>query len=255
MKTSWFFGDSSTFGHGLRSGFEYHDRFIQNKKPLWTELVSNHYNSKELNFGLCGASNEDIKFRITTNLYRIKKDDIVFIQYTHPSRINVFDSNNDYRSIHIAFNYDTGLGNQKENHLRNYVSSFVIPSIEKYEIRDFILFLSLKKEIESKGATCILWSHELISETFRQKMKWESIYDESNGSVNDKYHLGFNSQKSFYNFLINEFDNGNTIIKLKNINEGLLEPDEVDCSIIDTLYKDVRNETIHKHFDESDIFI
>ena len=254
MKNVWFFGDSSTFGHGLRKGSEYHDLFIENKKPLWTELASDYFNGNELNFGLCGASNDDITFRVITNLFNIKKDDIVFIQYGHPTRFNIFDSNNDYKSVHVAFKNSIGIGEKNEQILKNYFESFIVPKIEKYEIRDFIYFLSLKKEIESKGAFCVLWSHELISETFRIHHGWESIYDESNKKYDDKYHMGFSSQIKFFNFLKEQIKKGNTIIKPKNLSDGNFEMDIIDMSLLDKIYLE-QLDSIHKHYDEGHIFI
>lgn len=265
MKKVWFFGDSSTFCHGLRPGFEYYDRYPNNRSVLWTEYISNFFKGEEINFASCGASNEDIKFRLSTNLYKINNNDVVIIQSTHPSRINVFDNHGDFKSVHLMINNESinknDFSKQKIKNLQNYSKSFLIDNVDKFEIRDWIFFISLKRELELRGVTVIYWHHSLLYSEIREYFGWNSIKDETNGYIDDDYHLGWASQKKFYNFIINNFKNGNSeIVPSLNINNhsdiSKIHFQEKHANrLLDNLYQDIKNMNEIKHYDESHIFI
>ena len=63
----WFFGDSNTYGHGLRYGFDYYDKNSDLRKPHFTKLLT-HFKCNPVNFGSCGTSNEEIKFRLINQI-------------------------------------------------------------------------------------------------------------------------------------------------------------------------------------------
>lgn len=214
-KNIWFFGDSTTYGHGLRYGFDYYDDNPKKRKPHWTVLLSKYFDASIINFASCGASNEDIKFRLTTQLPNIKEGDVVVIQPTYPTRVNVFTNDGEYKSIHMAFGEDSMLEGRLDDvqldTLREYTKHFLIDNTHRFEIRDMIYFESMKRELELRGVTVITWSHEVMNEDIRKKMEWFTIDEESDGTYPD-YHIGFTAQKPFAEFIIKEFENGNTFI-------------------------------------------
>lgn len=211
----WFFGDSTTYGHGLRYGFDYYDNFPKNRKPLWTKILSNYFDANPVNFASCGASNEDIKFRLITQLHLIKENDVVVIQPTYPTRINIFTIDGEYKPIHMAFGEDHLLEGrvtkQQLKALKEFTKEFLVDNTDKFELRDMIYFESLKKELELRGVKVITWNHEVMNENIRKYMGWETIKEETNGEVDD-YHIGFNAQEKFANFIIQQYESGNTFI-------------------------------------------
>lgn len=264
MRKVWFFGDSSTFCHGLRHGFEYYDKFINNRGKLWTEYICDYFGGEEINFGVCGASSDDIKFRLSTNLHKIDNNDVVVIQSTHPTRMNVFDLHGDYSSVHFVINdgdmNESNYTKEQIQHLKNYSKSFLVDNVDKYEVRDWILLLSLKRELELRGVTVIYWHHSLLYTEIKYYFGWNTIYDETNGHIDDNYHLGWESQEKFYNFIIGQYKKGNTeIIPSLDINDH----DDVDkihfeekhgSRLLDNLYENVKVNNEIKHYDESHIF-
>jgi len=250
-KTCWFFGDSTTFGHGLKKGFEYYDENPHLRKPLWTYLVSQHFRSDLINFASCGASNEDILFRLITQLSKIKKGDRVVIQSTYPSRINIFTNDDEYKSIHMAFGEDSELNNritdEQLKSLKSYIKNFLIDNVDKLELRNIIYFESIKRELESRGVDVIVWNHEVMNDKIRNKMGWATISDESLGFYDD-YHIGFESQYSFYEFIISEYNNGNKFINpnpdfYENI-ESLRFDYHEPIQELDKLFNDIHSEFV-----------
>lgn len=214
-KNIWFFGDSTTYGHGLRYGFDYYDNNPKLRKPHWTKIMSDYFDANPVNYASCGASNEDIKFRLITQLHHISSGDVVIIQPTYPTRINVFTNDGEYKPIHMAFGEDHMLEGRLEKEqlssLKDYTEHFLVDNTERFELRDMIYFESLKRELELRGVIVITWNHEVMNEDIRKHMKWLTISEES-GRDFDDYHLGFQAQELFANFLIEEYEKGNTFI-------------------------------------------
>ena len=211
----WFFGDSTTYGHGLRYGFDYYDNYPKNRKPLWTKVVSKYFDRNPINYAICGASNEDIKFRIITQLSKIKENDVVIIQPTYPTRINIFTQDGEYKPIHMAFNEDYLLeGRISTNQMKTlkaYTRDFLIDNTDRFELRDMIYFESLKRELELRGVIVIVWNHEVMNDLIRTDKGWKTISEETDGDFDD-YHIGFSAQQEFSEFIIEEYENGNTFI-------------------------------------------
>lgn len=214
-KNIWFFGDSTTYGHGLRYGFEYYDENPKKRKPHWTKLLSKYFDATIINFASCGASNEDIKFRLITQLHHIKRGDVVVLQPTYPTRVNIFTNDGEYKPIHMAFGEDSMLDGRIDKEqmdaLKKYTKSFLVDNTNKFETRDMVYFESLKRELELRGVIVITWSHEVMNEDIRKHMQWPNIAEETDGEYDD-YHLGFDAQKPFAKFLIDEYEKGNTFI-------------------------------------------
>lgn len=260
MRKVWFFGDSTTFGHGLRPGFDFYDNFSHLKDKRWSEYISEYFNATEINFGLCGGSNDDILFRLITNLKNIDTNDIVFIQWTHPARIGIF-LENEFRPINISQldEEDIRCLRYEDNLLlKDYMHRFVVPNIDNIYKQILLKLVSIKKELELRGVVCVMWSPTLISETVRKIYKWDTIFEESNGEVDDDYHLGFSAQKPFSEFLINQLKNGNTLIKEFDEfwqDNSKLEWNNNDIELqLDRVFVKSNN-NLHKDYDEGNIFI
>lgn len=265
MRKVWFFGDSSTFCHGLRPGFEYYDMFPERKTKLWTEHLCEYFNAEEINFGLCGASSEDIKFRLSTNLYKIDNDDVVVIQSTHPTRMNVFDTHSNFKPVHFVVNNETinedDFSKEQIKSLEEYSKHFLVDHVNKYEIRDWVYFLAIKKELELRGVRVIYIHHSLFYSEIKHFFDWKDILNESGGKINDNYHLGWSAQKKFAKFILKNYTSGNSeIIPSLEINDH----DDVSkihfkethgANILSHLYEFIKDEDVTKHYDESHIFI
>jgi hypothetical protein len=261
---TWFFGDSTTFCHGLRPGFSYYDNFPENRSKLWTEIISEYFKTSEVNYSFCGASNEDIRFRLATNLFRIQKNDYVVIQSTYSARMNIFDKNKLFRPVHFAFDNETintrDFSKEQVESLTNFVKYNLIDHVDKFELRDLIFFLSIKKSLEKRGVKTLFWHHSVMDKSFRDLNKWTDIQKESKGVVDDNYHLGFSSQESFANFLISTFESGiSSIIPSCPICDNTRTPDlnlnsqKLD-KLVDNLYRDISDISITKKFDESYLY-
>lgn len=260
----WFFGDSTTFGHGLKPGFEYYDKFPQNRSKTWIRLLTEYFQGEEVNYSFCGASNEDIKFRLATNLYKFDKKDVVVIQSTYSGRTNLFDNKNLFRPIHFAVENETlnldDFSPDQIKSFREFVKFNLIDHIERYEIRDIIFYLSIKRDLEQKGIRTIFWHHSVLDKKFREMQGWSNIEQESGGVVKDNFHLGFSSQKSFFKFLKDNYEKGLTSIipsspfgGYTNENDLLTNLQKID-RVIDTLYRDMRGILLSKYYDESYLF-
>lgn len=260
----WFFGDSTTFGHGLRSGFEYYDKFPENRSKIWVNLLSEYFGGEEVNYSFCGASNEDIKFRLASNLYKFNQNDAVVIQSTYSGRTNLFDNKNLFRPIHFAVENETlnfeDFTSEQIKSFREFVKFNLIDHIEKYELRDLIYFLSIKRDLERRGIKTIFWHHSVLDKKFRDLQNWIDIEQESKGIVKDNFHLGFSSQLSFFNFIKDNYEKGlSSIIPssplggYSNTADLLTNLTKLE-SIIDTLYRDMKGILHSKYYDESYLF-
>jgi len=220
MRNVWIFGDSSSYGHGLKPGFDYYDNYQSRRGKLWSELLSEYFDGNCINFARGGASNEDIRFRVSYNLHKIKSEDVVIIQTTYPTRFDVFTNDGEFKTVHMAisdFNdFKDRITKDQIKTLSKYVQNFVLDNEIAYETRDNIYFESLKRELEMRDVTVILWSHDITSPGFLRLYNIPTIFDETNGEVDD-LHIGWRGQQVLSNILISEFEKGNRVIN-PNIN-------------------------------------
>lgn len=93
MSKLWTFGDSFTAGHGCRNfGYasgEYintYKNYIDESKPIWSDIVANHFKYESINKGLNGATNDDILDFVFNEMYQFSKEDIVIIQISTAGR-------------------------------------------------------------------------------------------------------------------------------------------------------------------------
>lgn len=213
MRNIWFFGDSTTYGHGLRPGFDYYEDYPNSRGIRWTQYLSKYFNGKEVNKASCGASNMDIQYELITNLSNIKSNDVVIIQSTYPTRISVHNKYGDLKPIHIALNDEIIEGFTKEqvSSFKLFSKNFLIDYFQNYDDRDTSIFLSLKRELELRDVTVIFWYHEVMNTNILKKFGWKTIKEESTNRVND-FHLGWEAQKKFFEFIKGEYESGNSTI-------------------------------------------
>lgn len=255
MRNIWFFGDSTTYGHGLRPGFEYYDNFSERITNRWAEIVSNYFNGNEINFATCGASNQDIQYRLITNLYKIKNDDVVIIQSTYPTRISVYNKYKTYTPVHVAFNdefEDPGFSQEQIYSLKSYSKNFLIDNIDLIDKRDELFFAGIFNELTQRGIDVIFWQHEVMNQKIRKFFDWKTIQDETKNLIND-YHLGWESQQKFSDFIINQYEMGNKFIYPNpRFHVDMTSVDFVNTEIINelkTLYKSVGVENLYKDYE------
>ena len=144
----WFFGDSNTYGHGLRYGFDYYDENPDLRKPHFTKLLANHFNCNPVNLSVCGTSNEDIKFRLINHLHKLQEGDYVFIQLTYSARTNIFTNDGEFKSINVSFGEDSQIkgrvSDEAIDSLKEYQKNFLDDNSSRYETRDLITIYSIK---------------------------------------------------------------------------------------------------------------
>lgn len=97
MAKLWCFGDSFTAGHGCKyfgpigAKFESHyqnvfKNYIDESKPIWSEIVSKHFGLELENKGVNGLSNEGILDYSLKNMPNISKEDVVILQSSTQGR-------------------------------------------------------------------------------------------------------------------------------------------------------------------------
>jgi len=212
----WFFGDSNTYGHGLRYGFEYYDKNSDLRKPHFTKLLAMHFKCNPVNFASCGASNEEIKFRLINQMHKFNDNDVVFIQLTYAARTNVFTDDGDFESINTSFGEEERLKGRVSkkaiNSLKSFQENFLNNNASKYESRDLITVFGIKKELERRNIKVIIVNNGVLNEHIKKHMEWPTIEEETNGKVDGYGNLGFTAQKPFADFIIKEWRKGNSFI-------------------------------------------
>lgn len=212
----WFFGDSNTYGHGLRYGFDYYDENPDLRKPHFTKLLANHFNCNPVNLSVCGTSNEDIKFRLINHLHKLQEGDYVFIQLTYSARTNIFTNDGEFKSINVSFGEDSQIkgrvSDEAIDSLKEYQKNFLDDNSSRYETRDLITIYSIKKELELRNIKVIIVTNDTLNEQIKKHMGWPTIEEESNGEVDGYGNLGFTAQQPFADFIIKNFEEGNLFI-------------------------------------------
>ena len=212
----WFFGDSNTYGHGLRYGFDYYDENPNLRKPHFTKLLSTHFGCNPVNLSVCGTSNDDIKFRLINYLHKFQEGDYVFIQLTFSSRTSIFTDDGEFKSVNVSFGEDSQIrgrvSNDSIDSLKKYQEHFLNNNTSKYQTRDLLMISSLKKELELRKIKVIVITNDVLNEHIKKYMGWPTIEEESDGKVDGYGNLGFTAQKPLADFIIKEYESGNTFI-------------------------------------------
>ena len=194
INSLYFFGDSFTEGHKLKD-----------TDKIWPKLI--HLCFPEygyINVGKGGASQLFIINQIITNLYRIKKDDIVFVLETDPIRTEVYSDKLDKvvpttaRMIANIEKYDF-LPNEKKQSLVNYTYEHRYQSADKFAKFYSDIFLGFKHYFDSIGVT-----FNYLPYQEERWSKYESYKDSSNGVIDD-YHWNEKGNYEFAEHIQKEF--------------------------------------------------
>ena len=165
MKTIHQFGDS--YGSTL---YGYNDSYITKN---FIELSSVYLNYEYTNNSVGGASNEIILNILLNNMNKIKKDDIIFINFSFFSRGCWYDDKNKkIKSTNVLYN---DIINTKKYHLTknkcviNLIEYYLNES-KDYNMRIFELINSTLTYLQSKGVSIFYifaeeteWSDELLN--------------------------------------------------------------------------------------------
>lgn len=212
----WFFGDSNTYGHGLRYGFDYYDDNPDMRKPHFTQLLARHFKCNPVNFASCGSSNEDIKFRLINQMHKFNEGDYVFIQLTYSARTNIFTDMGEFESINTSFGEEVRIkgrvSDESIESLKEFQNNFLDKNASKYETRDLLTIFSIKKELELRKINMIIVTNGVLHESIKKHLKWFTIEEETDGKVDGYGNLGFTAQKPFADFIIKQYRKGNTFI-------------------------------------------
>lgn len=212
----WIFGDSQTYGHGLKFGFEYYDENPDLRKPHHTKLLAEYFNCNLINFSVCGCSNHDIIFRLINQMHKMKENDVVYIKTTYAGRTNVFTDDGEFKSIHLGFGEASQLKGRIEDKtidaLSKYTELYLDENQARFEVRDFIMIESLKLELEKRNIKVIFCTSEVLHDSIKKHFGWKTIEEETNGKFEGYGNLGFTAQKPFADFIIKEYESGNTFI-------------------------------------------
>lgn len=189
MNTSWFFGDSFTYGDGCLPGFEYYEKYPNPSGKIWTTIISEKYNFIERNLAERGCSTPMIINTLINNLSNIKSGDMVILSDSLPSR--TLGVNSKRKKIELVttdiFETHHGLDNffeyeeERESFL-NYIINNILPyeSIWKkfYEKQ----ILSLQTELLNRGVEFYFWSHSMWA---LRPDSFISIKEDTNYKIND----------------------------------------------------------------------
>jgi hypothetical protein len=252
-KNAWFFGDSFTSGFGLNFDNEIKDLNIRNKANygklpddlwdvlpyskfneykenhkflIWPNLVSKHYNLIYNNYGINGASNDEILSTIISQLKNINDGDYVFIGVTRPFRIMI-PINNDIINKPLVSsgivwldNKITGLFNleniPKEFYsdgdkevIVNFLHDIVFKNQNNYISHFLKICDSLKEYFFKNNVIFFLWGYNSWDQ-------YETIYDWTGHNVNDKHWSPAGHEKFAEKVITNINKNNYNIFKEQN---------------------------------------
>lgn len=223
-KTAWFFGDSFTYGHGLRDDDEYMKLHPNRKNKLWSEMLCDTFNWNCNNLGKQGGSSQYILMTIIENLHKFKENDIVFISDTLPVRTDTItilknkppmiapftnemlkvSNNEDDIANTVAILYNNVL-NYKRQHLVDYLHSFIIDYEDIWELYWIDKFRNIQKHLANLNIECYLWSHKIWAGK-QDEYNYSTISDETNRIVDDG-HWGWEGQRQMYEYMLSRVNN------------------------------------------------
>lgn len=164
MKKLHLFGDSFTEGHKLDLTFP---PFKEWKKyrggdfpPCWGELLSEKLGMEMVNHAVGGMSNSEIFQTICRHSHEFKKDDIVIINWTYPSRfrwVKWSDDEQIYKWVRLGGNPHDGTVISEDTRNDIALHKLLPPCIEEiYENENLISEYS-----KSKGFEVFFWSADV----------------------------------------------------------------------------------------------
>ena len=219
MNKSYFFGDSFTFGDGCvlseDRNFEYYNKFPNGK--IWTTIVSEFLNTKEINLGISGNSNQNIINQIIENLNNFNNGDYIFISNTRPIRI-----------VHPNFkvgkitNLTSDLFLQTDNtpEYKEFLKIFFKNKSDQLDVLNYIYSAMLNNEsmwsdfydnqfthlnhfLNSLNIKTFNWHHTMWALDMR--CEFETINKNTNGEIKDN-HWSWNGHRSFSKYITNRIE-------------------------------------------------
>ena len=212
MNKLWCFGDSFTYGHGCRPGYEYYDKYPDNRGLLWTEVIANTLKLKQKNLGIPGNSNPNITNQVLKNLTKIKKKDVVILSDTLPYRTLLFDSHTDQiapitTDILILpensnlendfFNQRYFKTNKEKEVFLDYIYSFKLPYENKWREYYEKQLMYIQTHLLSLGIETYFWSHK----RWDYPSPFETIFKATEKEVGDG-HWSWKGHQDFSNYLL-----------------------------------------------------
>lgn len=175
MNTFWAFGDSFTFGAGVRDT-DYLNKINSTKTPNEICFINRLAKGYELkNFGGCGIPNSEILNRVYSNILNIKKGDIVLLGLTFWNRFSVH-YNPDKTEHYVVGN---GLWNHSDQNYKKVIDSyFALYYCRELNMKETFLPLPLIVEyLKSVGAKIKIWSlDEIDDKTYNQYQHFIKSY-------------------------------------------------------------------------------
>lgn len=216
VKKAWFFGDSFTEGSGAVEGFTYYDKY--GPDHTFTSLLSNYFEAQEHNYGLPGECNNAIIKSISHNLPYIKKGDIVVISNTSPLRDLVPRKSRPGLISQKLFHsdiYPDSIGNNNErisSTLEEYCLLIREPYIPEWNHHYRTIFLNFVNYFQSIGCTSIFWDYSVWSEEEEEGIKFENIYQATNGEIYD-LHWSYKGHRDAFEWIRDGINQGKKFLK------------------------------------------
>lgn len=197
MKNLWSFGDSFTYGVGWSDDYKKWKGY--DPKPH-TQIVTETLNLNSCNFAYPGYSNDMIFDIFCENIKNIKSDDIVEFGWAPTERFRLGSKDGKWFRVLPGFTKldlrsDGDLGEITQNTMNEILVNRSNPIYKK----ELLNRINLINHILPNNKV-IHWSWAYPN---KQMEKYETVYDETNGLLND-LHWSERGQFEFSNWLIHK---------------------------------------------------
>lgn len=211
MNKAWFFGDSFTYGHGCKPGYEYYDKHPNDIGNIWTEIIAEELGLEEKNFGIPGNSNPNLIKQILENLVNFEQGDIVILSNTLPIRSVLYNhASNEIAPItsDLAVWPDKNPGGEhfldrfykdktESIQFLDYLYSFKLP-YEKHWTEYYLKqILGIQSFLVKFNVEAYFWAYE----TWVAPSPYEIISNATKGKIIDG-HWSWKGHKEFSNYLL-----------------------------------------------------
>lgn len=199
-QTAWFFGCSTTYGSGCHKGDEYYNKYKRPGDKIWTEIVAETLDYREVNLGVPGRGNIEILRCILDNKDNFKSDDMIVIGVTDGARIQSFfvDDQKVLPTSYTHWMIDgfpwhlKGLDQDFVDSLKDYMVNCRLRFINEHCSYDMKLIEDVVSLIKVKQT--LIWSPVLWN-------KFENIATHTNEEIND-FHWSFNGHKQMSEWIL-----------------------------------------------------
>lgn len=203
MKTAWFFGDCFTYGHGCHPGDEYYESYKPQK--LFSTILSEKWECKEMNLGKIGAPNQVIIFSILENFHKIKEKDYVVILMTGQHMNNLVPSKKDWYKPFPKNSYTTTDNDELIYELREDAKK----NIKQWDNYYKSLYSFIIRDLKNKNVNVIFDSRLDWIWDWKWKPRhrvFETIKQVTNNQIDDG-HLSWKGHKQMAHRIAYEYEN------------------------------------------------